>query len=663
MATLIVDADNVDASDAGNYTAAQDPSTPLKTIGRGMRLVLPGDTLQVKYADAADTSNAFDHAVYAQVLDDSFGDDEIPHADNSAGDPILVSGVNVGGKAPKWLGYSATLLKNWHFENFQIGYDLGSGHEYLTNTTLIGPEDLEHTDIVYTGGGSNIVGFTGHNVWTTCHVTAKLRDLPNPNFLEGNGFRAITDNGGDIVAGPDDWVMWEDCTFDTVQGEDGVQLVLANGFGSAQIEGCAFGNIQQTGAAHTDAIQCTGCTTLIVRGNTFGDTGPVDSMLICSDGNVGDLTVENNLFVGSPTSGFSMQISGIVNWLIRHNTYVQSRFAGLRLYANGNLPDDYGGEIYNNLIDIFEVDIPITWDNTKQRRNVIGVGPAVSTDIDGFAEYGDSDDTHFELANTPTNSPGIDQAETSDLLLDRLGRSRKGSAPDCGCHESDPDVPVTANPRAPILVAFTPTGNSAAAAANVTATLFPKPGQELDAGTVDVSSMFVKDGANLTIPALLTLGELDGNGRQTVTLDLKESLDPVTEGDLFPLATYTVTLTDDIEDSEGSVFGGASWQFRVTGTGSPAIGSGTGPVIDPASFTMGGVPWPVGTTVKVYPRNALPPGAVAPSGPPVTSAVVSASSTVMFDELAEGVKYIAFAAGLTVQFMVPAPVFKTIRVS
>lgn len=404
MATLFVDADHAGASDAGDYTAAQDTSTPLKTIGRGMRLALAGDTVQVKYAAAADSSNTNDPAVYAQVLDDSFGSDAIPAADNSAGDTITVQGIDVGGHRPKWLGFSATLLKNWAFEHFQIGYDLGSGHEYLTNTTLIGPQDLAFSDIVYTGGGSNVVGFNGHNVWTDCTITAKLRDLPDPNFLEGNGFRAITDNGGDIIAGPDDWVEWVSCTFDTIQGEDGVQLVLANGFGSARIEDCTFGNIQQTGAAHTDAIQCTGCTTLIVRANTFGDTGPVDSMLIASDGNIGDLTVENNLFVGSATSGFSTQLSGVIAWVIRHNTWAQSRFAGLRLYSNGNLPDTYGGDIYNNNIDIFEVDIPVTWDNTKQRKNVIGVGPAMDADIIGFAEYGDSDDTHFELANTPTNS-------------------------------------------------------------------------------------------------------------------------------------------------------------------------------------------------------------------------------------------------------------------
>jgi hypothetical protein len=571
---LIVDADHPAASDGGDRAAALNPSTPLRTPGRAFALALPGDTIQIKAATAASLISA-DPAMYPAANDDQHGGDVWPGKDASSS-RITVQGVEVGGRLPKWLGINSTNLTNWEVTLMQFGYDLGSGLEFTTNTTLIGPKDLWIHGCVYTGGGSNVLGFTGHCRWEANVVSAKLGGQ-QPNFLTGNGFRIVTDDGSSNVAGPDDWVEFVGNYFGTaagpIQGEDAIQLILAPTFGNALVEGNHFGYVQQTGAAHTDAIQSTGCGTLIIRGNDFGLTGPVDSHAIGSDGTITSLTVENNLSIGSPTSGFSMQFSGVESWLIRHNTYVNSRFGGLRLYSNNNLPASYGGTIVNNIVDLFEVDIPNTGAGWVQHHNLIGAGDALAGDTIGFAEFGTSSDTPFELATSPA-SPGIDAGVVTSLTTDRLGRPRSG-LPDLGCHEAQPAVVIAPEARAPIVVSKTPSSGATGVAAKPTITLglFPVPGEHINPATVTSASFKVAGPDGVTIPTVAPSVVADA-----VTTS------PAAGYSLMPWTTYAVTATTAIADTQGNHLASTvSWSFRTAGQ-SPAIlvddpGAGSSPSV------------------------------------------------------------------------------------
>jgi hypothetical protein len=72
-----------------------------------------------------------------------------------------------------------------------------------------------------------------------------------------------------------------------------------------------------------------------------------------------------------------------------------------------------------------------------------------------------------------------------------------------------------------------------------------------------------------------------------------------------------------------------------------------------ASHTISGQVWPSGTTVSVYPAAAQPAGSeAAPAGTAVTSAVQSGAS-VTFTGLAENVRYVAYASGVSRRFLVP----------
>jgi hypothetical protein len=70
-----------------------------------------------------------------------------------------------------------------------------------------------------------------------------------------------------------------------------------------------------------------------------------------------------------------------------------------------------------------------------------------------------------------------------------------------------------------------------------------------------------------------------------------------------------------------------------------------------ASHTISGQAWADGTTVGVYPAVAVPAGSDVPSGPLVTSAVVSGGQ-VTFVDLSEKVRYYAYAAGVGKFFLI-----------
>lgn len=72
-----------------------------------------------------------------------------------------------------------------------------------------------------------------------------------------------------------------------------------------------------------------------------------------------------------------------------------------------------------------------------------------------------------------------------------------------------------------------------------------------------------------------------------------------------------------------------------------------------AVFTMASVPWLAGTSVSVWPSQSWANRAVAPSGPSVATEAVSGSGTLAFSDLPEGVRYVAFAAGVGVTFFAP----------
>lgn len=72
-----------------------------------------------------------------------------------------------------------------------------------------------------------------------------------------------------------------------------------------------------------------------------------------------------------------------------------------------------------------------------------------------------------------------------------------------------------------------------------------------------------------------------------------------------------------------------------------------------ASHTISGQRWADGTAVSVYLASAWPDSSQAPAGMPVASGVVSAAS-VTFSGLTEDVRYVAYAGGIGVRFLVPA---------
>lgn len=627
MATLYVNPDHADADDAGDYTAAQNSSTPLETIARACNLAELGDTINVLYATAAnpeDENGEMD--VYVGPVDDTFGGAWTDANKNAAAGRITLQGVAVGDQVPKFNGMAVRNLNNWKIDGFQIGYDAGSGFEYNTALAFIGPTDFLFSNCVFTGGGANVLGWHGTNQVQDCTVTSKLRPSP-ASFMEGAGFR-LQQNNGDESAGPDDWFEFTGCTFRDVQGEDAIQFLGATGGANLLVEDCSFDGLPQATGNHTDGVQATGAGQLIVRRCAFGVEDVVASMVIGTDGIIDTLIMENNLFVAGPGTGFSTQFGGVGEIQVRHNTWVRSNFGGLHFYDH-DFAAPTSVVIVNNLIDKFSVAYTPPWDETDQHHNVIASGPATSADIAGFPEYGTSDATVFELANTPTDSAGIDDGAVTDILTDRLGRSRI-SAPDCGCHESNPAVPVIVDPRGPILISTTPLSGatSVTASTGVTATLLPKPGEELDAGTVDGSSVVVRDSAGFTVPGVVTVGVLDGDGQQEIAVDLKVSLSPLIDGDLFPLVAYTVELTDDIEDTEGSAFAGASWTFRVAGPTGPAIGppvaEGDGVVTIAAGREAGAIVRRIATCIGAA-ALALPDN--NPTGPAVTVAVETDDDT------------------------------------
>lgn len=703
--TLYVNADHAARSDLrSREDAADDPDLPFATMQAAAMLLQRGDTLQVEPSTLgnANPSDTIDPDVYAGVISD--GSTTILTAANNAGnDPIRVVAHIVDGVRPKLRRLDFFQLNNWQFEGFQKGYDRGSGNDNNTVSGLQDCTDLTFTNILSTGGGWNCVAGSGRMRWEQCITYSPFVD-GNPNFLNGTGFHVLGLNTGTGVNTTGDW-EFIDGWFEGIEGEDCVQYSLGDPSADTELErggtmtirGNTFKDIilnpDLTSPPHTDCIQNLGCRLSWIVGNRFINC---IQPYIASDHENGRTFIAKNLVDGCQ-NGLWLQGTSLA--IYAHNT-IKGLFSGIAIgrRLNETIPDFVTKLIiFNNICTslsfdtaVDEVD-PTSYVADNVTYQAPGQVTPWGTQISGSPEFGPSarlvsagltegdvsdwgdPSGRLELANSPVESSGIGDGrsladlgltddEIAELATDILGRAY-ASPRDCGALQSDPGTLITPAPRPPYVLHRSPSPDQTGVAggADVTFDLVPVPGHEVDASTVSAATVYVTDAtAFLHIPARVTLGALLG-GSQAVRVELLESLDPDVEGDLFPLVLYTAFL-DGVMDTQASEIPLTTWSFRIAGTGSPAIGSGTGPGVPDPTFTMGGVPWSVGATVKVYPASAFPTGATGPSGPPVDSAAVGAASTITFDGLTEGIRYVAFAEGRAVNFMVPSPVFRTVRV-
>lgn len=707
---LHVNPDHPDASDDRTRLEASDPDTPLLTATAAANLAYAtpddadtpwGDTVLVYPAENANPDDQHGETSVYNFLDHrSFSRGTFPggwpFGDNDGFHPITVKGnLDVDGTKPKMAGLNTRGLTNWVFEDIQFGYDVGSGFEYNTITTLERVGDLQFTRIFFTGGGHQVFLSTGFLNYTDCDFRSGL----NPAGLGQNDGRALVFSYGpnDADGGENSAdITISQCRFTLVRS-DAIQVVMggkapADQWGTFICEDCVFWNVTANGEGgndtfHTDAIQSAGGPAFIIRRNIFIGC---DDAYIASDFGHGLIRIESNLMVGW---GGNIQVQGYDHFVMQHNTIINYFFAvdASVIFSTRYTPTNLLTEVRNNIVGGFQFRDGSARDNLDDasifENNLVFTDPGGEipggwgTNINGLPELGtsarldDIPDTtvmpgfpdpiprNYELSNTPINSPGLGQGSVLEdpPATDLFGRAW-ADPPDVGCLQSDPGTAVTPTARPPYVLVKFPAVNASGVARNVSvvATLYPKAGESIEPDTIDVSSAYVTDPTNTVLPAVVSLGGLDGNGKQTVTIDPRGSFDDLAhEGLLLPLVTYTAHLTADIEDSEGSALVATSWAFVIIGPDGPAIEE-TDEVI--AQFTIRAAPWPVGTVVGVYPAVAFPPGSAQPSGPAVAQGTVASNSTVGFDGLLEDIKYVAFADGRAVTFMVPSPVFKTVRV-
>jgi hypothetical protein len=540
-ATLYVDADHSGASDAGNREAAQNPATPLVTIQRAVTLAVSGDTIEI--VKAATTYAAFDAA-----------------SEDTGATNITIRGSAGGTNRPSITRWTMVDRDGWTVEDVITDGTAGEPARMYRSTNLTFRRWHAKQ------GGAEFLHWTGLMLFEDCDVEAPYSPGAAGAYMNGVGFRVGSQYTLDAFNAND--LTFRNCRFSNIGGEDAIELAgLAadSHTGTILVENCSFQDIAQGGSgAHTDGIQSGGCDTLIVRACRFEN---VDSMIIASDGFINNLTIENCLFIGDETSGFSVQLSGVRSATIRHNTWANSRFGGLRWFLNNNNVDSPARLVYNNIIDSYFVNDG--WEPAigEQFNNVIITGPRTASDIEGFPEFGTSADTDWELANSPITSPGIDDGATvsGSPSTDRLGRPREGQ-PDCGCHESAAATAVTPQARPPYVLALFPADGATGVArgTTVTASLLPVPGSSIDEATVTSSTFRVTDPDGYQVPATVTLGGIDGSGRQMLTLEI--------EGILYPRVLFTTRL-DGVQDDQGSTAAVRTSAWRTIGPEGPAVGA------------------------------------------------------------------------------------------
>lgn len=555
-----------------------------------------------------------------------------PFGNNAGNLPILVKGnctitdqndlLIDGVTMPKILRRMSRGLNNWEFENIQFGYD--GDDAYSTLGSFERNTDTRYYHCRFTGGVGIAANWANAFDINDCVIYAPLPpDGGNPGFHDGAGLR-MEQISNDTAA---EWSIGQLNTdgtwFIDIRGDDALTVggVVIDTIHDDlydvfdwETNNCLFYNVTEGAnpAFHTDAIQPLAVPRCKVRNSVF--VGNSNAM-VASDGRNGIVTFENNLVVGA---GSPFQMQGTDELIFRHNTFFHTTpliDASLLFYSRAAIPAKTKVTMVNNIIggfymrdadgvgteakieDYFHPDSVIE-NNIIQSRP--GMVTAFGTNLSGVAEFGYSprmDDIPnvvyafpgdpnppsvvlartWELANSPTNSPGIGQGVVTDITHDRLGRVY-ANPPDVGCHQSDPGTPVTPIGRAPYVFNRTPApGSTDAPGANaITADLYPVPGEEIDATTITTTSCAAFDPSGTKVPVTsVTLSAPDENGYQRVTI--------TPAGALRQFVAFNARLTTAIADEAGNhLTANDQWSFTTAGL-SP---------FEPGGETPGG--WSIG---------------------------------------------------------------------
>lgn len=605
--SLHVNADHPDADDDRlRSQVAED--TPLATVLKAWQLARAvdaesdddSDEVVLWAAANADPTNSLDASVYAGFTH-NYGQGFLSFGNNTGNKPILMRGVTAAGETPadrsempKWLGYDATLFGNHAFEWLNFGYEFDSGDDVLTIKNIVQNFDITWTNCAWTGGAYLIRNATGTLRWEDCEITSKISEFlgQGGRTLDGVGFKVVnsSEQGEDFQC----HFEWVRCEIHDVEGEDGFQM----GTGApdqagtyAHWEDCYWHDLVQPDDdanptdIHLDCVQILGGPEYKFTNCRFQRT---TSCIQASDFRNGLIHIENCMFEGASIefpakAGIPITIQGTDTFVMINNTVAHSGF-GQAIKLNWRYEPSSGHTDIvwlNNILDgVIYTSSPVLG-TVEMKNNLIGAAfggftlPVGNGNLQGFVEYGETDATILELANSPTTNPATDAglSHASDVrvpLLDRLGRSRTGTGTDIGCHESPLSPPIEASGRPPYVLDLTPEGAGAAASVSPTARLLPVPGETIDVTTVNPASAFVQD-RNYTLPAVVSLSAPDLNGYQTITINPKASVTPtVVEGDLYELVTYTAHLVD-VADTAGNTIAPTSWQFTAAGPSGPAI--------------------------------------------------------------------------------------------
>lgn len=617
--TLHVNPDHPEASDEYTRLEASDPDTPLASITAAVNLAYAtpsdsgdpwGDTIQVEPATAIDNPELDDGRMYPAMDHRSFTRAALPNGwpfgDNDGYAPITVAGHVVSDQKPILFGLNARGLKNWRFQDLQWGYDIGSGFEYGTLTTLERVKDLRFTRCDFTGGGHQVFLSEGEIVYDDCTGESAINPAgagPNDGRLFVFSYSPNDPDGGensaDITIRNSRISMVRN---DAIQLAMGARVASGDQWGSFTLEDSLLHNVTELGAGgnpslHADSVQSVGGPEFTIQRNKF--IGCSDAY-IASDFGHGTIRIEANLAVGY---GGLVQLQGFDHAIIQHNTllsysqfvdasvlfYTRTTGTAMRVTAKNNI---VGGFNFRDSTPAAYLHPDSVFENNLSFTDPGGHVGDFGTHLAGIPELGTSarlEDiptstilpglpdplpANYELATEPFDSPGVGQGFILDdgPATDLYGRAW-ASPPDVGCLQSDSGTPVAATARPPYVITKTPAANASDVSdtVSVVAVLFPKPGETLDLATVDTSSAYVTDVAGEIVPAIVTVDDPDEDGQQALTIDLRYSLSPPQNGRLYPLVAYTVHLTSDIQDTEGSALVTTSWTFVVAGPDEPAI--------------------------------------------------------------------------------------------
>jgi hypothetical protein len=612
--TIYVDPDNAAAADTWSRTQASNPATPFLTLNAACNVARADptwhDTILVKRSTLGHAwPGNVDPNVQPQ-LDHRWTNraDAAPgwlFGLNGGNQPILVKGeialssradvVAAGGTGalPKlhrmmWRG-----LTNWQFEGFQVGYDVtsdaartaGTGHDFSTLGAWERSTDITIKHCYFTGGAGITYWWAGQFRFEQNVVHSPLPpDGGNPGFHDGAGVRMERLPNDDLGGQSVGQMVVLDNEFSNVRGDDGCTfggtlptdpLWTTQSFevGSNLFKDCTEGANPNF---HTDAIQVLSCNNVNIHGNTF--IGNSDAV-ICSDGENGLVAFENNLVVGG---GSQVQIQGCQTLKIRHNTMFPTspdKTATILFYTRAILSQPTLLTMENNVFGgVWFRDG--SWASQFRTGSVVRNNAAITqagqvtpwgTHLSGIPEFGHSarldgipNDTvlqgvmprTWELANSPTSSPGIGQGIASDITADVFGRAYT-SPPDVGALQSSPGTPVTPIDRPPYVTSLSPPDNAVDVAndVNVVAVLYPRPGLTIDPATVSGASFYVVDPHGVQLPGTVTLDQPSG----TLTIDVT--------GTLYPYVVYQGRLTTGVKDTHGNAIDTAVfWTFRVVGS-------------------------------------------------------------------------------------------------